>query len=130
MAEDDLGIREARDLGKKLFGERMNIFEQDGIVYVGRFLDDGIRIREDGTRAEVAPHWRRQEIFGAGRTFREAFRFYIGPGRIYSYRGAPCAPAAAKGLVPLVDNHGRIRGFRTPAGMVIRRFPPAPAVAA
>lgn len=123
MGGDDMTIREARTLGMKLFGEKMNLFEQHGLIFVGRFLDSGHRLREDGSNADVAPHWRQQEIFGCGRTFGEAFRFYLGPGKVYSYAGAPCSPNAAKGVKPVVDNYGRIRGFETPAGVFSRHFP-------
>lgn len=115
----DLTIREAKALGKKLFAEKVNIFEQGGIVYVGRFLDDGRR--PDG--GEAAPHWRAQEIFGTGRTFREAFQFYLGADRVYSYAGAPCAPAAARAPRPVVDKYGRIRGWTLPSGVFSRHFP-------
>jgi len=123
MGDDDLTIREARDLAKKLFGDQMNLFEQHGLVFVGKFTNTPYRLRKNNTHTDVAPHWRQQEIFGCGKTFKEAFRFYLGPGKVYSYSGAPCAPSAARGVKPVVDKFGRIRGFELPSGVFSKNFP-------
>jgi hypothetical protein len=119
---DDMTLREAKDLCRKIFGDQGNLFEQDGTLYVGKFTD---RPHRPGT--EPAPNWRPQEIFGAGKTFREAFRFHLGAERIYSYTGAPTSPAAARGMTPVVDRYGRIRGWESPAGLFSTHFPGLPA---
>src|SRR6185369_7710887 len=71
----------AKKLGRKLFGDQMNIFldTDAGLWHFGRFLDNGPPISSKGNDPLGAPHRRPQEVFGVGATLTEAMAFVEGP---------------------------------------------------
>lgn len=118
-----MSMADAKALGRKLFGDRCNMFVDvaSKLFMVGRFLDSGIG--PDGK--ELLPHRRRQEIFGAGETLDEAFHFATG-GATYSVAGMAPGPQGAKGYEPVYDGRGiRVVGWREPGSNIVthRDFP-------
>ncbi len=101
-------IRDARELGKKLFGKRANLFVQAGLFHVGAFLDD---------EEKKPPMRRAQEIYGVGQTIDEAFRFFLGPERVYSIAGMQPGAKKFDGYKPKLDRYGRILGWESAAGV-------------
>jgi hypothetical protein len=119
MVDNINEIRAARIL-QKLFGDRFNLFHQDGLWHAGRFLTENKR--EDG--GELQAPWRRpQEVFGVGRTLDEALKF-TGQlsNRSYSIGGVKPGERALAGWRVQFDTRGRIHGYISPAGIFSRRF--------
>ena len=121
--DDDLTVPEVAQLGRKLFGERFNCFHLDGVFHVGRFLDAGVYTSGPNAGREMSPHHRKQEVFGVGKSWREAFRFATG--RVAAYSGAGLGPSSntARGAHPVYDRYGRVRGWTSPAGIFSKNFP-------
>jgi hypothetical protein len=108
----------------KLFGPAMNIFRQAGIWHVGRFLDSGHYTSGPNEGREMPPYFRRQEVFGASAGLKDAFRFAFGESRVYSGAGGSRGISMERrGYRPVIDKHGRVRGFESPAGVFSKNFP-------
>jgi hypothetical protein len=117
---DELPIREIRELGKRLFGDRANLFYDDGICYVGKFTDDG----RDADGRQRAPVARSQVVYAIGRTYKEAFqKLGIVGVKTFSYTGAPTGMTTRKGYRVVLDRRGRVRGFESDGGIFSRHFP-------
>lgn len=115
-------IVEARALGRKLFGDRFNIFHSGGLWHFGRFLDNLPAISGHGQ--DVRSPWHRpQEVFGVGPTLSAAMAFAKGPARIYSIGGLAPGAGGGKGYRVLFDKYGRVRGYESPSGVFSRHFP-------
>jgi len=117
----------AKKLGRKLFGDQMNIFldTDAGLWHFGRFLDNGPPISSKGNDPLGAPHRRPQEVFGVGATLTEAMAFVEGPKSVYSIPGV--APGAGgRGYRVQFDKRGRVHGYLSPAGIFSRNFPGSP----
>jgi hypothetical protein len=114
--------RAAKQLGRKLFGDGMNVFRDAGLWHFGRFLDGGPPITSEGNDA-VSPWHRPQEVFGVGRTLRESMRFATGPERVFSIAGMQPGYSAGTGYRVVFDKYGRVRGYTSPAGVFSRNFP-------
>lgn len=122
MSDDrEMTVHEVSQLGRKLFGENYNCFHQDSTFFVGRFLDAAVYTEGPRAGREKLPHHRKQEVFGAGKSWREAFRFATG--RVsYSGAGTP-GGASSRGASPVYDKYGRLRGWTSPAGIFSKNFP-------
>lgn len=107
-SRDEMTFREARDLGRKLFGSRANMFLQAGLFHVGTFLDD---------EEKKPPMRREQEIYGVGETLGEAFRFFLGAERVYSIPGVQPGAKKPDGYKPRTDRYGRILGWESASGV-------------
>jgi hypothetical protein len=125
VVEDEITIGEAMAIANRLFGaDRANVFRQHGLWHVGRFLDDGVYHEGPNKGRAVPPYHRAQEIFGVARKMREAFRFALGTGRVYSGAGGPRGlPEGTRGHRPVIDNRGRIIGWESPGGLFSKSFP-------
>lgn len=122
--DEDMSPREVAALGLRLFGPRYNCFFQLGNMHVGRFLDDGRYRRGPNQGREMSPWHRKQEIFGVGKTWREAFRFATGRSRIYSGGGMGARHnSEGTGYTPVFDKFGRPVGFKSPGGIFHKTFP-------
>ena len=117
----------AKQIGRKLFGDRMNFFfdVHSGLWHLGRFLDDAGAISSK-TRERVSPMRRPTEIFGVGRTLDEALAVFVGPKAIYSVAGMAPGAGGARGYRLVVDRKGRVHGYESPAGVFSRKFPGEP----
>lgn len=129
---DDLTVIEIKALGRKLFGEQANLFACGGNCHVGRFLKTDDRHYRSGPNEgrEISPWHRQQEVFGVGKTWREAFRFALGSERIYSIAGVAPGNHGAPGYFPVFDRYGRPIGWKSQAGIFHATFPSATIVTA
>lgn len=120
---DDLTPIEARRIAEKAWGPRFNLFRECGLWHAGRFLDDGLE--HEGPRAgkEILPHRRMQEIFGVGKTLREALRCVTGEDVIYSIPGLSPSAGRQRGHQPVYDKACRLVGYRSAAGIFTKTFP-------
>jgi hypothetical protein len=117
---DNINERRAARILEKLFGDRFNLFEQDGLWHAGRFLTHNKR--PDGGDFQ-APWHRPQEVFGVGRTLDEALKFTGAlANRSYSIAGVRPGERALQGWRVQFDTKGRIHGYISPGGIFSRRF--------
>lgn len=116
-------VHEVAALGQKLWGPRFNCFHMQGVFHVGRFLDGGVYTSGPNAGREISPYHRRQEVFGAGATWREAFHFVTGAAVVYSGAGMGARTNGARGYTPVIDKLGRLHGYTSPAGIFHKNFP-------
>ncbi len=129
-ASDDFTPIEAAAIAKKLFGEQFNLFHCNGVWYAGRFLDAPVERRGERAGKEELPWRRKQELFGAGRTLREALRFAVGRRTTFSIPGMRPGLNDVTGYVPVFDRFGRPVGFHSPTGVLHKTFPSAKIITA
>ena len=120
----DMTLATALQKGRELFGQyEASIFEEGGLWFVGRFLDDGFARSPDGKLVRLPPYSRVEEIFGCGPTLRDAFAFCDGSRPLYSIPGISPGPKGARGMTVVKNKYGQIAGFLSPAGVFTRHFP-------
>lgn len=108
-------------LAQRLFGPEFDLFQRNGLWYVGRFTDG-----KGPFRRTDPPPWksRTEEIFGCGRDVGELFAF-MGPERTWSIPGLAPVVGDRRGYTPTYDRYGRIVAWKSPAGVFYAEFPGA-----
>lgn len=118
-------VRKVKKLMVSLFGDRAHIFYEAGLWHLGKYLDNGPPDTAHGPD-RVSRKNRSIAVYACAATLTEAMQTFTGGGRVYSAPGMAPSVEGLKSWRVIFDQHGRVRGFRSPAGVFSKRFPGQP----